>query len=405
MKGKTVFSLTLMLMLMSLFSPLNATLWPAQAQETVEGEPQLVAAKAETQAPADLQSAGLSQAITAYRGHPDSVALQQVFKQLRDLIISPQAVHAPAPAILHANPGLVDLGAKVDDAGYGARVWSFLKISDVQSVLVQYQVAAGPGKRKVVGRGRHRKVVMEPPAMMTRSQFVAVPQTVLFRDSQIVHSGAFRDLVVVGNERMGGTIWIGAWRFSEAGLVEDQTALSQIPPFLVQNIAGRPGFSGNDLVLSLSEGSETAGGGPSNRYRIVLKYVEGKFVMEGQGADQGPSMIVLQFIQSLQQNRLDLARAWLSDPKLISIPKYAGLMNRPADKPFKIIAMSAPLLSGARYRVMTFDKNDLIVDVGKVKTQWAIKALFIAPPDPLAQKLVGTATPAEPGSIKPPASK
>jgi ABC-type methionine transport system ATPase subunit len=39
---------------------------------------------------------------------------------------------------------------------------------------------------------------------------------------------------------------------------------------------------------------------------------------------------------------------------------------------------------------MTFDKDDLIMDIGKVKNQWAVKALFIAPPDPLAQKLVGS---------------
>jgi hypothetical protein len=45
----------------------------------------------------------------------------------------------------------------------------------------------------------------------------------------------------------------------------------------------------------------------------------------------------------------------------------------------------------SRYRLVSFGKNDLIIDVGKTKTQQlAIKAMFIAPPDPLAQKLLGS---------------
>jgi hypothetical protein len=162
----------------------------------------------------------------------------------------------------------------------------------------------------------------------------------------------------------------------------------------VQNIAGNPGFSGNDLVLSLP--GAASGGPQSSGYKIVLKYIDGKFSMEGQSSDQGPSMVVMQFMQALQQNRVDMARAWLIDPKLISIPKYAGLLSRPADKPFRIIAMSAPLLTGARFRIMTFDKTDLIADVVKVKNQWTIKALYMAPPDPMAQKLVGAVAPSSP---------
>ena len=57
--------------------------------------------------------------------------------------------------------------------------------------------------------------------------------------------------------------------------------------------------------------------------------------------------------------------------------------------------MANPGSGLSRFRLMTFDKDDLIMDVGKVKSQWAIKALFIAPPDPLAQKLVGTLPSAE----------
>ncbi len=52
--------------------------------------------------------------------------------------------------------------------------------------------------------------------------------------------------------------------------------------------------------------------------------------------------------------------------------------------------MASPGNGNSRYRLVTFLKDDLIIDVGKTKTQpMAIKALFIAPPDPWAQKLLG----------------
>jgi len=98
----------------------------------------------------------------------------------------------------------------------------------------------------------------------------------------------------------------------------------------------------------------------------------------------------LQFVQAVQQGRADLAKGWLVDAKLISIPKYIGIMGRPAGQPFKLIPMANPGNGISRFRFMTFEKDDLIIDVGRYKNQLAIKGLFVAPPDPLAQKLVGS---------------
>jgi hypothetical protein len=347
-------------------------------------------------------SAALAGAISAYRTHPDATTWQPVFKELRALITSPRAMHAPSGTVLHANPGLTDIGAVCNDAGSGARVWAFPKISDSQSLLLQYQCPTGPATHKTVGKGKHRKVIVEPAPVVTKFQVLPIPSNVSFRDAQFVRStpraikSEIRDLVLVGNERVGGTIWIATYRLSESGLAEDAVALSTVPPYLVQGCAGTPGFSGNDLVFSLS-----GGGGPqTSGYKMVLKFVDGKFGMEGQTGEQGPSMVVFQFMQALQQNRLDVARAWLSDPKLISLPRYAGLLNRGSDKPIKVIAMSAPLLQGSRFRLMTYEKTDLIMDVGKVKNQWTIKALYFAPPDPLAQKLGGMSAPQAPSSLE-----
>jgi len=340
------------------------------------------------------QSSALSPAISAYKANPNAVTWQAVWKAVREVVGAPASAHVPAAAILKANPELSELGIKAVDAEFGARVWAFPKITECGSVFAQYQVSSGPGTKRVIGKGRQRKVVIEPAPLVTKSQVLNMPAGVVFRDAQFIRSTAKatkfegKDLVLVGNERQGGTMWIAAYKLAEGGLFEDSAALSTIPPYLVQNVAGNPGFSGNNLILSLGGGS---GGPQSSGYKIVLRFLDGKFCMEGQGSGQDAAMAVFQFVQAIQQNHLDVARAWLVDPKLIAIPKYIGLLNGSQEKPFRVIAMSSPMLSGSRFRIMTNEKNDLIADVGKVKTQWMIKALYIAPPDPLAQKIGGLA--------------
>lgn len=372
--------------------------------------------------PTLTQDQALSTAISLYKAHPDASSWQPVWKALHDLLANPQAAHASVGVLMHTNPGLAELSAKVDDAGGGARVWSFPKVDEAQAVLVQWQQAVGPPTKTVVGHGRHKTVVFGPAPTVTRLQLIALPPTVAFRDSQIVHSAGvaaakgkpgkpeFRNLVLTGNERGGSTIWLGAYKFADGAWVESPSVLASVPPYLVQNIAGKASFSGNDLVFALgSPTSNASADNPSSSqnsgYKIVLKFIDGKFIVSGKSADEGPSLVVSQWMQAVQHDQLDLARAWLADPSLISIAKYAGLLNRSSEKPFKIMELSAPLLNGERFRVITFDKTDLIVDVGKVKAQWVIKALFMAPPDPVAQKLLGTLPSAETAQAKTPAPK
>lgn len=371
--------------------------------------------------PTLTQDQALATAISLYKAHPDASSWQPVWKALHNLLANPQAAHASVGVLMHTNPGLTELSAKVDDAGGGARVWSFPKVDEAQAILVQWQQPVGPPTKTIVGHGRHKTVVFGPAPTVSRMQLIALPATVVFRDSQIVHSAGvpaakgkpgkpeYRALVLSGNERGGSTIWLGAYKLAEGTWVESPSVLASVPPYLVQNIAGKASFSGNDLVFSLGSSTSTAGESPSSSqnsgYKIVLKFIDGKFLVSGKSADEGPSLVVTQWMQAVQHGQIDLARAWLSDPNLISIVKYAGLLNRPSDKPFKIMAMSAPFLNGERFRVITFDKTDLIVDVGKVKAQWAIKALFMAPPDPVAQKLLGTLPSAETVQAKTPANK
>jgi hypothetical protein len=64
-------------------------------------------------------------------------------------------------------------------------------------------------------------------------------------------------------------------------------------------------------------------------------------------------------------------------------------LSKPSAQGFKLLAMANPQPPICRYRVITSTKNDLIFDLGKLKQQWVIKGIFIVPPDPLAQKLLG----------------
>lgn len=386
--------------------PANSATPPAPEKKT--SEPAADKATEAPAAPSVPKSAELASAIADYKSHPDTTSFQAVWQRFRDLLGMPSAAHASGAAILAANPGLVELGARLSDAG-GAKIWSFPKVQDWQSIIVQWQQPVGAATRTVVGRGRHQRVIITPAPTVSRIQVLSIPQNMVFRDARIIHGvgGAVaktakapaprpegpRILALVGNERLSGTIWVAAYKQADGNWVENPASLASIPAYLIQNVAGRAYFAGNELVLALGSPTEP-GGTQSSGYKVSLRLVDGKFAVEGKAFDQGPALAATQFMQALQQNHADAARACLVDPSLLSVPKYIGVFNRPADKPMKLIAMSAPLLSGARFRIMTYEKDDLIVDVTKVKNQWAIKAVFIAPPDPLAQKLMGvTVTP------------
>ena len=43
----------------------------------------------------------------------------------------------------------------------------------------------------------------------------------------------------------------------------------------------------------------------------------------------------------------------------------------------------------ARYRLVTFESQDLIIDIGRVKKETKVKGVFVAPSDPVARNLNG----------------
>ena len=126
----------------------------------------------------------------------------------------------------------------------------------------------------------------------------------------------------------------------------------------------------------------------------MLKFVAGKYTLSGHMPDDAPFSVALSFAQAIAGAKPELAKSWLVDSKLVSIPKYLGLFGR-VSPPMRLVAMSNA--GGAsRYRLVTSSKDDLIIEVGRIlqpgrlKGQLAIRALFIAPPDAIAQRLSGS---------------
>jgi hypothetical protein len=312
-------------------------------------------------------------------------------------------------ALLQAVPGLQDLGFKSVDFA-GGRLWNFMRAADCQHLLVMWQnVVAGPEQVKVVHG--HRQVVRGPSQVSWRSQALHVPSGLQVREARIVASAPAvsqagkravaqnfpRALVLIGKERNGDN-YLHAFRVSDGGWVESQDVFAGVPPYVLQNLAGQATFSNSDLVLAIVGGNVVPSTTPasatanaataSNGYRIVLHFLGGKYVMEGRSGEEGALAVAAQFAQALQQSRPDLAKAWLADPKLISIPKYIGYFSKPAPEA-KIVPMSNPNGAVTRFRIITGLTEDLIVDIAKTKTlPLAVKAMFIAPPDPLAQKIL-----------------
>jgi hypothetical protein len=224
--------------------------------------------------------------------------------------------------------------------------------------------------------------------VVQESKLVSAPSTIVSIGKKAVRTDYTRSLILAGVEKTGNT-WLHGYRLADGNWVEAADLFGGVPPYLLQNLAGKVSFSGNDLILSV--GSQGAPTTASSGYRIVLRLVSGKYCLEGKSGAEGPIAVVEQFAQALQQNRFDLAKGWLADAKLMSIPKYVGITGHSTAQPLRIIPMASPGNGNSRFRLITFSKDDLIVDVGKDRKtqQLAIKSIFIAPPDPVAQKLLG----------------
>lgn len=360
----------------------------------------------------NLTSQALNQKSLNYKMSPDDGTWREFLETLRIYLSDVKTLRAPAAAVIQQNKGLKDVQAKALDAG-GARVWTFPGSPHNHSLVIQ-----SGGAASAEGAGG------------ARVSIVAVPETVNITAAKIVKSFTTKTtpvnvgrhrvvqktvkvegpsfLAVAGLDRVSGLVYLGAFKPVSGAWVATSEPYSQIPGHFMQTLSGQVSFSGNDLVLSVasqtpgstqpSETSSATSAAPtgttlpkpkSSSYQIVLKFNNGHYVLGGSPGKDVPLSVVSYFVQCVRQNRMDLAKAWIADPALVSIPKYAKLLGR-NQEPYKLVAMTQPPNSYARYRLVTGQKHDLIFDVGKVKKDVLIKGIFIAPPDGLARNLSGT---------------
>ncbi len=384
---------------------------------------------------APLVSPVLQQVLTAYSQSPDQATFDQLVNVMKDALVQPPLRDVDAATVIKNHPQLADLGARALDAG-GAKVWAFNKCPFAQTciILTGHPAApAAPGKAPAFSAAWRAQLLSMPPSISiwgarivtkanpvptkivkvgkgARAKLVRVPAKPAAPAAAAAAPGAPRYLVITGNDRSTGLITLYGLKPTEAGWTAAPELFTSVPPFLLSSVQGKASFSGSDIVLALASAAKSsekpaapangkASGPVSGSYKIVLRFVNNKYLLEGKAPDEGPAMVIHQFLQAVKDGRQDVAKAWLADDHLAAIPKYLGLYGK-SDQVYKLVAMSNPFGGSSRFRVVTFGKDDLILDVGMIKkydfgkprSYVAIKALFVAPPDPFAKKLVG-ATP------------
>ncbi len=335
----------------------------------------------------------------AYRIAPGPQSWQSYINEFKSYLSQAPANKSSGTQIINTNSSLKDLGVRLYDLG-GGRAWAFPSVKE-KPVLV-LQVGAGadlleyPAEINISDARLIRSLTTTTKVVRVKHKKVV---------QKVVTASGPSYLVLAGNNRANGLIWLKAYKPYNGAWVETTDPFSSIPPYLLTNVSGEVSFSGNNIVMAVSASDAKTNKLPkpnSTSYRITLASNGGKFSLVGSTGANQPLTIVTQFVQSLRNNRVDLAKAWLHDPKLISIPKYIDLVGKAGDKPYKLVAMAQPKNGGPRYRLVTHHKHDLIIDVGKVYQRLAIKGLFIAPPDPLAERLSGTLI--GPAPVTPPAA-
>lgn len=397
----------------------------AKAQSTVRstGRPAVLAAtnapralaQHEASAPAaatpapvvSLTSQSLNAKGLTYKLSPDETTWKEFLETFRVYLSDGRTLKAPASAVIQQNKALKDVQTRAIDAG-GARVWTFPGSQHNHALVIQ---SGGGASAEGVSAAKAQIVPLPETVNITAAKivrsFTTTTQTIKVRRRLVQKTVKVEGpsmLIVAGLDRVSGLVYLGAYRPGGSSWSATNEPFSQISQNFMQTLSGQASFNGNDLVLSVSaqnpaESStepkvETKTGSQlprpkSSSYQIVLKFVGGHFVVAGAPGKDVPLQVVTYFVQCMRTGRMDLAKAWIADPALVSIPKYIGLVGKNQDT-YKLVSMSNPAGGGTRYRLVTNQKHDLIFDCGKVKKDIMIKGLFIAPPDPTTKNLMGT---------------
>jgi len=357
--------------------------------------------------------AKLNKVLATYKAQPDPVNWDAFWRGFQQTVREMTGKHQEVLTILKSVNGINELGFRLVQSP-GLRVYSFVGAPESQQIFLEWKetdVLKPPpkGMRKARTGGSLSVVstakfeTLACPANVTISDGRLLTQS-LERDSKseslpAVCPTRHRFLVLSGIDRKSGLPWLKGFLLAGGSWVSHPELFSGIPPYLLENVQGKPTFSGSNLVFT-SDSSRASLGSPnisdkqetghSSGYRIVLRFLADHYAFDTKSALDAAMAIALQFSQAIQTGRVDLVKAWLIDPRLASIPGYLGLYNRPSTSPaYRLIAMAPSTNGASRFRLITYEKDDLILDVGKIKSQWAVTGLFIASPDTYAKKLMG----------------
>jgi hypothetical protein len=376
-----------------------------------------------------LAAGNLAQLASDYRANADELTWARYATYVRDLLALPQYVSAEPAQIIAANPSLSEFKVRVSETGIGNfRVWSFPRIVESHAVVFQTpaRTTAIPlpqtvslREARIVGGGMAAPAAPAAHAKPTptnKNKLKGRPAAAAHPVAHVVHvvhAAGPKSLVLIGADRTSGTLWFKGFQLVE-GMPEATELFSSLPAFFTQNVTGKAAFAGNDIVLTIQPPvvrkekveeekpagvvkdtvSKPAAAASTAGYKVVLKFVGGKYTLSGHAPDDAPFSVALSFAQAVASAKPELAKSWLVDSKLVSIPKYLGLFGK-VSPPMRLVAMSNAA-GASRYRLVTSGKNDLIIEVGRIlqagrlKGQLAIRALFVAPADAIAQRLNGT---------------
>ncbi len=383
----------------------QATAAPALKKDEMPGD-----TASTIQIPA-VHVSNLAKAIDDYKAGPSETTWAPVVSFLQTLLNDPQATQTDLSKLQSIIPQLGQIGLKVFDGGQ-ARIWTFPQITQSREIIVEWREvkttkpAAGVkfAPKSVIA---HTQLISIPDVLVADAKVVSVPaaapaKAAVAKGAKTATKGpapqakipGAKFLVLTGNEKTVKTVWWSSYKFTASGWLPAADLMSNIPPSL-NNVQGKVGLSGTDLVVTVtpSVGQTTSYGKPdASAYKLVFHLNGGKYVMEGTAVDESIHSIIFQFLKAEREGRMELAKTWVADPKLASIPKYVGLSSRISDAQMRLVAMPNPMNGCQRFRLVTYGRDDLIFDVGRrndpksKQIQWVIKSIFVAPADPALQK-------------------
>jgi hypothetical protein len=340
----------------------------------------------------------LTQLAQAYQDNPNDNTYNELWEKFVAFTQQMTSKHKDPAHLFKAWKVLSQAGLKlIDPAGAtsSTHIYAFNHISQNGSsftpqtkyALIQWTTETAIAAAPTTSRSKHwqKKARKIRTTSVIKTGVISIPSSVEIKEATLLpHAVAMakgktgkvsatpnRYLALLGIDIQSGHTWLLGLKPNSGDWINCPELFQDVPPFLFQTNSAKTKFSGNSLVITM---------GGASGYELVMPLADSHFAFSTREAQDSASAVAHQFLLALQYKRLDLAKVWLIDPKLVSIPAYLGLFNRVSDSPsLKLIGMSPPISGGSRFRLITSTKDDLIIDVGKVKNQLLIKGLFIAP--------------------------